>query len=151
MPFVIYFVLLLTICYKGHYLYSPSNQEVYFMSTPSWPVRNISTDIYLQLMVVIELHWWLYNTVHIWSLILSIFFRFKKRMVYKWSEFWLESEIWKPRPSFEIRPNGCHFIKNHLKFRQKKSRFWMVRFSKWWGPWLQPYLNLLKTGSFEIH
>ena len=50
---------------------------------------------------------------------------------------------------FEIRTNGCHFVRNHLKSRQK---VWILNYSVFECLRLQPQLkpNHLKTKPFEI-
>ena len=45
---------------------------------------------------------------------------------------WILKGIWNPEAQpFEIRTNGCHLVKNHLK-SGKTSRFWTVLFSNGW-------------------
>ena len=50
----------------------------------------------------------------------------QRRFGYKWSGFWIGSEIRKPN-HWKSRKNGCHFVKNHLKSGRKCPDF------KWSG------------------
>ena len=82
-------------------------------------------------------------TVGIWNLDSSGFRMVKKRLVWKWSKFWMGS--WNPNkwPLFCPKP---------FKIQTKTSRFWMVRFSNGWDHSYSYCYSLipLKTGPFEI-
>ena len=60
---------------------------------------------------------------------------------------WIWNGIWNPEAQpFEIWTNGCHFVKNHLKSRQKCPDF------EWSGFWMVGTIAaaIAKTWPFEI-
>ena len=57
---------------------------------------------------------------------------------------WILNGIWNPEAqSFEIRTNGCHFIINRLKSRQKCPDF------KWSSFWIVGTIAIAKAWPFE--